>query len=111
MSGLGNATNFEQIFTRLMLEDQTECQAALQTVDDIVTKTINASGTALFILDSKGKTLYAQNFTTVKEEEEQPVTLDHLETTHFQEYLGQLWQQLSVAHCQTSAAGYDHLPF
>ena len=94
--------------TRLMLESQPDCKSVLQIINDTVTSIINADRTALFLVDSEGKNLYAQVF-TVSEEDEQLVTLDHLETTSFENYLNQLGRKLNVVCYKGSNVAYDKL--
>ena len=91
-----------------MLETQPDCKAVLQIIDDTVTKIINADRTALFLVDSEGKNLYAQVF-TVSKEDEQLMTLDHLETTSFENYLNQLGRKLNVVCYKGSNVAYVKL--
>lgn len=72
-----------------MLGTESPCKAVLQILKDAVTKLVNSDRSALFLLDSEGKNLYAQVF-GVSEEEQEFVTLDHIEPTCFGNYLNQL---------------------
>ena len=92
-----------------MLESQPDCKAVLQIINDTVTSIINADRTALFLVDSEDKNLYAQVF-TVSKEDEQLVPLDHLETTSFENYLNQLGRKLNVVCYKGSNVAYDKLP-
>ena len=89
-----------------MLEKQLDCKTIKQVIDDTVVRILNADRTALFLVDTEGKNLYAQVF-SVSREDEPLVTLDHLETTCFENYLNQLGQKLNVVHYKGSTVAYD----
>ena len=89
-----------------MLESQPDCKTILEIIDDTVTKTVNADRAALFLVDSEGKNLYAQVF-TVSREEEDLVTMDHLEPKCFGNYLNQLGRKMNVVSYKGSNVAYD----
>ena len=91
-----------------MLEKQPDCKTILQVIDDFVVRILNADRTALFLVDTEGKNLYAQVF-SVSKEDEPLVTLDHLETTCFENYLNQLGRKLNVIRYKGSTVAYDKL--
>ena len=74
-----------------MLESHghSDCNAALQILNDAISNLINADRSSLFLMDCEGKNLYAQAFKVSKEEEEL-VTLTHLEPTCLGDDLNQL---------------------
>ena len=69
-----------------MLEDKLDCAVFMQTLKDTVTDLVCADRLALFLVDSESKHLYAQIFTVSKQEEDL-VTLEHLESTCFEDYM------------------------
>ena len=75
-------------------------------IDDTITKTIIADRAALFLMDSEGKNLYAQVF-TVSKEDKHLVTLDHLESKCFEDYLNQLGRKINVVCYNGSNVSYD----
>ncbi len=89
-----------------MLESQPDYKTVLQIIDVTVARTLNTDRTALFLVDADGKNLYAQVF-SVSEEDEPLVTLDHLETTCFENYLNQLGRKLNVVSYDGSNVAYD----
>ena len=89
-----------------MLEKQLDCKTIMQVIDDTIIRILNADRTALFLVDTEGKNLYAQVF-SVSREDEPLVTLDHLETTCFENYLNQLGRKLNVVHYKGSTVAYD----
>ena len=99
-------TLIPKYYFRLMLESQSDYKAVLRAVDDTVTRILHADRAALFLVDEEGKNLYAQVF-SVSKEDEQLVTLDHLETTSFENYLNQLGRKPNIVRYKGSNVAYD----
>jgi ABC-type molybdate transport system ATPase subunit len=90
------------------LESQPDYKTVLQIIDVTVARILNTERTALFLVDADGKNLYAQVF-SVSKEDEPLVTLDHLETTCFENYLNHLGRKLNVVSYNGSTVAYGKL--